>query len=905
MDDLGRFPDPEDRELVRMLILLGAGSAPVSQHSHDSGYYSRQHPSEQRYAETTVPSRLTETVLSQLSATGRLLVANPSEPQAEPDPGRPLKYDTGGIWKLSLRAEKNDAGYRLTGSLVKEQEEVALSEIKATIAPDLVIAGDRLLRLDPGHHLTWAEPFSGESQVRFTAKQADRLVESILSDPSSPPVSWPREMAWKTVEAVPEVRALFRIPPQTSQNESEALFPLTLEFDYRGCRTQSFDPGERVIDSMHRKIYPRNRECERDALSKAAALPGVREPGGEKAGKPCTLLVEPEAFASACHAMISWDWRVDAAGKRVLQGGNLIAKVSSGVDWFDLEGKVEFEGTSFGILPLLKAIESGEKWIRLGDGSIGVLPEKWIERYRAMAGFGEKTARGLRFTRAQGLFLDSWLSEADVRADRGFRKFVGKIRSFTGIRPAKTPADFHGKLRPYQKEGLSWLDFLWDFGLGGILADDMGLGKTIQVLALLQQKRIAGRRAPSIAIVPKSVVGNWLAECSRFAPRLKTLDYTGPGRHQTRAEVGRADLVVTTYQTLLRDIGHLKDTRFDLAIADEAQNIKNPDALSSKACRLIQAERRLAMTGTPVENGLDDLFSIMDFANPGMLTPKARAQLLPATDKETPDAAALKNLSLALRPVILRRTKEEVLKDLPRKFEQILYCELSKPEERLYSSLRDHYRVSLVRKVEESGMARSRIQILTALLRLRQAACHPKLLDTARPAASSSAKLELLMEKLREALSEGHKCLVFSQFTSLLAIVLERLRHEGIEHEYLDGQTRNRSERVRHFQEDPACRVFLISLKAGGTGLNLTAADYVFMLDPWWNPAAEAQAIDRTHRIGQKRKVFAYRLIAKGTVEEKILQLQEKKRELASAVISSDAGFFRKMTRADLEMLLA
>jgi SNF2 family DNA or RNA helicase len=341
-------------------------------------------------------------------------------------------------------------------------------------------------------------------------------------------------------------------------------------------------------------------------------------------------------------------------------------------------------------------------------------------------------------------------------------------------------------------------------------------------------------------------------------------------------------------------------------IADEAQAIKNSDSLSHRACCLIKGKHRLAMTGTPVENSADDLLSILDFVSPGLLGRGTRARLSRAATHGKLDAAALEEMSKALKPFILRRTKAQVLKELPLKTEKVLHCELSPPERKSYEELRDYYREHLRGEIEKRGLAKSKIIVLEALLRLRQAACHPGLIDK-KFKDLESAKVETLIAQLEALASEGHKALVFSQFTSFLDIVGAALAKKKIDFERLDGKTPQeaRRERVARFQQPDTAKVFLISLKAGGVGLNLTAASYVFILDPWWNPAVESQAIDRSHRIGQKNKVIAYRLIAKGTVEEKIIELQHSKRELADALITADASLLKKMSAQDIELLLS
>ena len=477
-----------------------------------------------------------------------------------------------------------------------------------------------------------------------------------------------------------------------------------------------------------------------------------------------------------------------------------------------------------------------------------------------------------------------------------------RLRAFEGIAAADAPATFVGTLRGYQRLGLGWLRFLQELELGGCLADDMGLGKTVTVLALLDARRVEKGGAPraSLVVAPRSLLFNWKREAERFAPALRVAEYHGSGRDEVLTSLDQFDLVLTTYGTMRRDVAALGGAEFDYVILDEAQAIKNAATASAKATRLLRARHRLALSGTPIENQLGDLWSLFEFLNPGLLGTLQHGLLARARKG---DAGALDTLRRGLRPYILRRTKQQVAPELPARNEDTMVCELEPVERKLYNQLRDHYRQLVLGLVDRQGLKRSQFQILEALLRLRQAACHPGLIDP-RKHTGSSAKLDALLERLDEARAEGHKALVFSQFTSFLAFVRRELDERGVAYEYLDGQTRDRERRVARFQQDESCPLFLVSLKAGGLGLNLTAADYVFLLDPWWNPAVEAQAIDRAHRIGQERPVFAYRLIAADTVEERIIELQARKRQLADAIISADNSGLAGLTREDLELLL-
>jgi SNF2 family DNA or RNA helicase len=657
---------------------------------------------------------------------------------------------------------------------------------------------------------------------------------------------------------------------------------------------------------------------------------------GESKG---TFDLAPNSLPRVARALVKDGWHVEAEGKLYRQPGEFHIEVSSGIDWFELRGRVEFGELGASLPELLAALRRGENTVALGDGTFGLLPEEWLKKYGLLAGLGTAEKDHMRFTRSQVGLLDALLaSQPEASFDAAFARTRDELQRFQGVKAVDPPKGFTGELRGYQREGLGWFGFLQQFGFGGCLADDMGTGKTVQALALLESRREdrannnsgpAGRKEanvtnkrskarksraaggnggpsripPSLLIVPKSLVFNWKQEAARFTPGLRVLDHTGAERLKTCDHFDNYDLVITTYGTLRRDAVQLKDFQFDYVTLDEAQAIKNATTGASKAVRLLRGNHRLALSGTPVENHLGELWSLFDFLNPGLLG-AASVFKLTGTGARNPDEQTRSLLARALKPFILRRTKEQVAKDLPPKLEQTIYCEMEPAQRKLYDELRDHYRRSLLGLVSERGINKAKIQILEALLRLRQAACHPGLIDKSR-SGEPCAKLDVLLPQLMEVIEEKHKALVFSQFTSLLAIVRDRLDRDNVPYEYLDGRTRDRASKVERFQNDLHCKLFLVSLKAGGLGLNLTAADYVFLLDPWWNPAVEAQAIDRAHRIGQSEKVFAYRLIARNTVEEKVLELQNTKRNLANAIINADNSLIRSLAREDLELLLS
>jgi SNF2 family DNA or RNA helicase len=672
-------------------------------------------------------------------------------------------------------------------------------------------------------------------------------------------------------------------------------------FDYGGLRVP---PGTATtaFDAERRRLIRRDSGFEQAALTRLSELGFSRHWDYMLARQH--LWIGADQFSNAMRVLIREGWRVEAEGRTFRTAHSVQSEVRSGVDWFELHGAVDFGDGKFVPLPRLLADRPhGNATITLDDGTVGIVPEEWLRRWSGIAAMGEISGDHVRFKLSQVALLDAALaSQPAIRVDERFARTREQLATFSGIGPLDPAPTFAGQLRDYQRDALGWFAFLRRFHVGGCLADDMGLGKTVMVLAWLDRlRRERKKTVPSLVVVPRSVVFSWKEETARFAPKLRVLDFSGAAR--STEDLQKYDLVVTTYGAMRRDAIRLKDIEFEYVILDEAQAIKNATTASAKAARLLRATHRLALSGTPIENHLGELWSLFEFLNPGLLgTSSTFAKHSLAASKRDP--AAIELLARGLRPFILRRTKAQVAPELPARTELTLHCELQGMQRELYDELRAHYRATLLHRIERDGLAKSRMHILEALLRLRQAACHTALVDPRRSGAPS-AKFEALLPLLGEVRDEGHKCLVFSQFTSLLALLRARLDQDGARYEYLDGQTRDRDVRVNRFQNDPDCGLFLISLKAGGLGLNLTAAEYVFLLDPWWNPAVEAQAIDRAHRIGQTRHVFAYRLISVNTVEEKIAELQATKRDLADAILHADAGLLRELKKEDLEVLLS
>jgi non-specific serine/threonine protein kinase len=482
-----------------------------------------------------------------------------------------------------------------------------------------------------------------------------------------------------------------------------------------------------------------------------------------------------------------------------------------------------------------------------------------------------------------------------------------RLRSFNRINEVDPPKDLASILRPYQVAGYHWLNYLNEVGWGGILADDMGLGKTVQALSCLQLFREKTKSMSALVVCPTTLMFNWENEIKKFTPKLTYKIHHGGERQRDKKLFDEYDVIITTYGTLRSDIKFMSDTALDYVVLDESQAIKNPQSKVTKAACLLNAKNRICMSGTPLQNNTFDIYAQMNFLNPGMLgsVEYFRNEFATPIDKfgEREHKDHLKKL---LYPFILRRTKEQVAKDLPAKTETILFCEMEEEQRNIYDAYRNDYRDKILGVIKEQGIDKSQLTILQGLMKLRQICDSPAIMNEKETMPNVSVKLDELTREITENIG-NHKALVFSQFLGMLGLIRQKLTELGVKFEYFDGSTSapDREKAIQSFQNDDEVRVFLISLKAGGVGLNLTAADYVYIVDPWWNPAVEQQAIDRTHRIGQTKNIFAYRMICKDTIEDKILQLQDKKRSLARDLVADDTGFVKTLTREDVEYLFS
>ncbi len=774
--------DPEDRLLLALLDEAHHGTSSHGGQANSSSGNGAAPSS----AATTTPVRAASDLrgirrfvlrkdqaglVERLAKTGRLRLRRT---EGEDDPPT-MRWDDGQPWRfcLDVRTEAGGKRWSWRGGLRRGENRMDLAEPLVLLPGLLVLGVGRAARFDDLGVMPWILRLRYEKEITFVEPQQDLMLGRILAETRVPPLELIETMSLEEIVAKPRPCLTLRSPRQNWGLAADKLL-CELEFDYDGAIIPAGRTTPLAVSTELGLVIRRDPRTESSADIKLFEL-GFREAKDPRLD-PGTLELPAKRMGQVTKDLVLAGWRVEAEGKLIRPAGEFKLALSTGIDWFDLDGGIDFGGQNVNLPELLSAARRGETMIELGDGSMGMLPEEWLKKYGMLADLGTAENGALRFNASQAGVLDALLAnQPEIQVDAAFEKVREQLRQFEGVVAVDSPPGFHGELRPYQREGLGWLDYLHRFGFGGILADDMGLGKTIQVLALLQRRRYRRQaKGPTLAVVPRSLVFNWIQEAAKFTPRLKVLDYTGPGRHSLRERFAEYDLIITTYGTLRTDIAELTNFEFDYVMLDESQAIKNADSQSAKAARLLRARHRLAISGTPIENHLGELWSIMEFLNPGMLgSDTVFKKYASAGTGAGLDAADRVLLAKALRPFILRRTKAQVVKDLPEKTEQTLYCDMEVEQRRCYDELRVHYRDALLRK-DAAELNRSKIEVLEALLRLRQAACHPGLI---KPEAVSepSAKLDMLLPSIAEVVEEGHKVLVFSQFTSFLAIVRERL----------------------------------------------------------------------------------------------------------------------------------
>ncbi len=687
-------------------------------------------------------------------------------------------------------------------------------------------------------------------------------------------------------------------------------------FSYKGFETRAGGKDEIIVpDGEKVLIVHRNKEAELQFSKRLESLHSqfIRPEGSSSLALRGSDVLRNNWFFLFVDAME--EMKVPVYGFEALKNFRFnTAKpqtkihISSNTDWFDARVDIIFGDQQVTIADVKKALSNHQQFVPLHDGTLGVLPEEWIKKYSLLFRVGEGRSNQLRLSKYHMSVIDElYENRNEEELIIHLEKKYEQLREFRHIREIPPPAHLDHILRPYQVHGFHWLNYLHEVNWGGILADDMGLGKTVQALSFLHHYRDQHNKLTALVVCPTTLIFNWENEIRKFTPALSYHIHHGGDRTRDKLALSEYNVIITTYGTLRSDIKLLIEIPFDYVILDESQAIKNPASKVTKAACLLHAKHRLCMSGTPLQNNTFDIFAQMNFLNPGMLGSIEffRQEFAIPIDKFS-EADRKDHLRKLLYPFILRRTKEQVAKDLPEKTETILYCEMEDEQRKIYDAYRNDYRDKILGTIETQGIQKSQLTILQGLMKLRQICDSPAILNETERYPNHSIKLEELAREITENIGD-HKALVFSQFLGMLALIKEKLKALDVQFEYFDGSTSaaERERAIQNFQNDESCRVFLISLKAGGVGLNLTAADYVYIVDPWWNPAVEQQAIDRTHRIGQTKNIFAYRMICKDSIEDKILQLQEKKRLLAKDLIADDDGFVKSLTREDVEYLFS
>ncbi|HXB96261.1 MAG TPA: SNF2-related protein, partial [Puia sp.] len=808
--------------------------------------------------------------------------------------------------QFSVSPEKD--GYEVSCFVKINGQPVDISRNECK-SPLLFFYNNNLYLWNRPEDVALAEKFAGaESRIISRADWPAQLREFVLPLTTEYQVDFAGGLVREIREGDPERKLLLQ-----EKGDYLVFQPL---FSYKGFETRPGGKNEIVVpDGDKVLIVHRNKEAEAQFFRKLESLHSafIHPEGSHSLALKGADVLKNNWFFLFVDAME--EMKVPVYGFDALKNFRFnTAKpqtkihISSNTDWFDARVDIVFGDQKVSIADVKKALGNRQQFVPLHDGTLGVLPEEWIKKYSLLFRVGEGKSNQLRLSKYHMSVIDELYDnrneeELIIRLEEKYEQ----LREFNRIREVPPPTHLSPILRPYQTHGFHWLNYLQEVNWGGILADDMGLGKTIQALSFLHHFKQENGRLNALVVCPTTLMFNWENEIRKFTPSLTYHIHHGGDRTRNKETLLEYNIIITTYGTLRSDIKLLIEMGFDYAILDESQAIKNPSSKVTKAACLLQAKHRLCMSGTPLQNNTFDIFAQMNFLNPGMLGSLEffRQEFAVPIDKFG-EQDRKEHLRKLLYPFILRRTKEQVAKDLPEKTETILFCEMEDEQRKVYEAYRNDYRDKILGTIETQGIQRSQLTILQGLMKLRQICDSPAILNETDKYPNHSIKLDELAREITENIGD-HKALVFSQFLGMLALIRERLKELDIKFEYFDGSTSalERERAIQSFQNDDSCRVFLISLKAGGVGLNLTAADYVYIVDPWWNPAVEQQAIDRTHRIGQTKNIFAYRMICKDTIEDKILQLQEKKRILAKDLIADDDGFVKTLTRADVEYLFS
>lgn len=808
---------------------------------------------------------------------------------------------------LSFTVKQSKGNYRVDAVIELDNETLSFKDNKAGIS-FFILKGNTFYLWQREDDIFIAEKFAENGSIEISADNWPTELENFIL-----PLSKSYEVRFSNLKK------------EEIKNSQPGMHLLLYEkgdyllfqpvFSYQGYELKAQDNDRIVLaDNGKLKIIYRNKVAEQEWFQKIASLHSAFVPYGNY--DEALALRGPDILKNNWFFLFTdavAEMKVPVIGMETLKKFRFNTsrpttriQVSHEIDWFDAKVDIHFGNQKVTVTDIKKALSAKQQYVPLMDGSLGILPEDWIRKYSILFRMGEGKGTGLRFSKYHVNIIDELYDQRDD--EELFFKLEEKyenLRHQNTIDKIEPPNHLQDILRNYQVAGYQWLNYLNKVNWGGILADDMGLGKTIQALSFLWYYKQQTGRLKALVVCPTTLIYNWENEINKFTPELSKTIHHGPVRLQQIPFYEEAEVVITTYGTLRSDIKMLTGVPFDFVILDESQAIKNPTSKTAKAACLLQAKNRLCLSGTPLQNNTFDIYAQMNFLNPGMLGSIEffKQEFALPIDKFN-EKEQKEHLRRLLYPFILRRTKEQVAKDLPEKTETILFCEMGETQRDIYDSWRNDYRDKILGAIEAKGIQQSQITILQALMKLRQICDSPAIMNETDPYPNVSVKLEELEREITENIGE-HKALIFSQFLGMLALIRKKLEELQIPYAYFDGSTSvtDREKAIRSFQDNPECRIFLISLKAGGVGLNLTAADYVYIVDPWWNPAVEQQAIDRTHRIGQTKNIFAYRMICKDTIEDKILTLQARKKQLATELVADDTSFVKSLTKEDIEYL--
>jgi SNF2 family DNA or RNA helicase len=807
---------------------------------------------------------------------------------------------------IHFKISKEGNEYLLESFVVIDNEELKISDNEWNSSLLFLYQGDIFLWAKAENALI-AEKFQKTLRIPFE-KWPSFLTEAVMPLTNDYAISFDKSLIKETKAGEPDISLML------SEKGDYLLFQPV--FNYKGFNVKASDKETIIVPDNDKVLMVyRNKEAEQNFINKLTGLHSqfiTQRPGNSLVLKGTDVLKNNWffLFVDAMKEMKIPVYGFDALKNFRFNTAKPSTQIhlSSGLDWFDAKVELSFGEQRIGISEIKKALANKQSFVQLNDGSLGILPDEWINKYSLLFKVGEGRQNQLRLSRFHLSVIDDLYEKRD-ETELSFEldEKYERLRNFKNIPEIEVPEELESRLRPYQTSGYHWLNYLNTVGWGGILADDMGLGKTVQALSMLSHYAKQEGNLKALVVCPTTLIYNWENEIKKFTPSLSWSIHHGSFRKRDPREFENSNIIITTYGTLRSDIQLLVKMTFDYVILDESQAIKNPSSKVTKAASLLKAKNRLCMSGTPLQNNTFDVYAQMNFLNPGLLGSMEffRNEFSTPIDKfgEQEQKDHLRKL---LYPFILRRTKEQVAKDLPEKTETILFCEMEEEQRTVYEIFRNVYRDKIMGAIEGQGIDKSQLTILQGLMKLRQICDSPAILNEEEKYPNHSIKLDELTREITENIGE-HKALVFSQFLGMLSLIKANLQENNISFDYFDGSTppHERERAIQNFQTNDDCRVFLISLKAGGVGLNLTAADYVYIVDPWWNPAVEQQAIDRTHRIGQTKNIFAYRMICKDTIEDKILQLQERKRILAKELIADDNTFVKSLSKEDVEYLFS